>query len=138
MFFLKALIKYLKSSQNEVLAMLARYIVIAIYGLDKFFGKDVIFLVFGKENNSVYNYFESDSEAFECCDELNNKDPHWHILIEAKATYNNNDININSPYIKENDNIIVVIPEYLKTIIEKNDIVNDLLSRKTQLKSHIK
>lgn len=118
--------------------MLARYIVIAIYGLDKFFGKDVIFLVFGKENNSVYNYFESDSEAFECCDELNNKDPHWHILIEAKATYNNNDININSPYIKENDNIIVVIPEYLKTIIEKNDIVNDLLSRKTQLKSHIK
>ncbi|EAT0100195.1 hypothetical protein EK546_24380, partial [Salmonella enterica] len=42
MFFFKTLIKYLKSSQNEVLAMLARYIVIAIYGLDTFFGKDVI------------------------------------------------------------------------------------------------
>ncbi|EDP8821484.1 hypothetical protein KO30_004550, partial [Salmonella enterica subsp. enterica] len=70
MFFLKTLIKYLKSSQNEVLAMLARYIVIAIYGLDTFFGKDVIFLVFDKKNNSVYNYFESDSEAFECCHEL--------------------------------------------------------------------
>ncbi|EBG9764133.1 hypothetical protein FJ563_23635, partial [Salmonella enterica] len=80
MFFLKTLIKYLKSSQNEVLAMLARYIVIAIYGLDTFFGKDVIFLVFDKKNNSVYNYFESDSEAFECCHELNNKDLHCHIL----------------------------------------------------------
>ncbi|HGG6110235.1 TPA: hypothetical protein ACJG4Y_004542 [Salmonella enterica subsp. enterica serovar Mgulani] len=99
--------------------MLARYIVIAIYGLDTFFGKDVIFLVFDKKNNSVYNYFESDSEAFECCHELNNKDPHCHILIEAKATYNNNDININFPYIKENDNIIIVISEYLKIIIEK-------------------
>ncbi|EMC6475760.1 hypothetical protein VJ223_001419 [Salmonella enterica] len=119
MFFLRTLIKYLKSSQNEVLAMLARYIVIAIYGLDTFFGKDVIFLVFDKKNNSVYNYFESDSEAFECCHELNNKDLHCHILIEAKATYNNNDININSPYIKENDNIIIVISEYLKIIIEK-------------------
>ncbi|ECP5671481.1 hypothetical protein FUA30_22215, partial [Salmonella enterica] len=59
MFFFKTLIKYLKSSQNEVLAMLARYIVIAIYGLDTFFGKDVIFLVFDKKNNSVYNYFEA-------------------------------------------------------------------------------
>ncbi|SUF97549.1 Uncharacterised protein [Salmonella enterica] len=39
--------------------MLARYIVIAIYGLDTFFGKDVIFLVFDKKNNSVYNYFEA-------------------------------------------------------------------------------
>ncbi|EAP6362672.1 hypothetical protein F0X14_08940, partial [Salmonella enterica] len=65
--------------------MLARYIVIAIYGLDTFFGKDVIFLVFDQKNNSVYNYFESDSEAFKCCDELNNKDLHYHILIEAKA-----------------------------------------------------
>ena len=49
--------------------MLARYIVIAIYGLDAFFGKDAIYLVYDIKNNCVCNYFESDSEAFLCCDE---------------------------------------------------------------------
>lgn len=53
--------------------MLARYIVIAIYGLDAFFGKDAIYLVYDIKNNCVCNYFESDSEAFLCCDELNKK-----------------------------------------------------------------
>lgn len=99
--------------------MLVRYIVIVIYGLDIFFGKDVIFLVFDKKNNSVYNYFESDSEVFECCYEFNNKDFYCYIFIEVKVIYNNNDININFFYIKENDNIIIVIFEYLKIIIEK-------------------
>ena len=99
--------------------MIAIYIVIAIYGLDTFFGKDLIFLVFDEKNNSVYNYFESDSEAFECRDELNNEDLHCHILIEANATYKSNNINIKSPYIKENDNVIIVLSEHLKVIIEK-------------------
>lgn len=99
--------------------MLARYIVIAIYGLDAFFGKDAIYLVYDIKNNCVCNYFESDSEAFLCCDELNKKDLHCHILIEAMATYNDNKVKISSPYIKKKNNIIVVISEYLQITIEK-------------------
>lgn len=86
--------------------MLARYIVIIIYGLDKFLEKTSFFLFFNKKNNNGYNYFKSDSEAFECCNELNEKNLHCHIIIEAKAKYNTN---INPSYIKKNDNIIIVI-----------------------------
>lgn len=120
-------------SKNEVLAMVARYIVIAIYGLDGIFGVDTIFLVYDIKKNCVCEYFETVNEAFLCCDALNNKDLRCHILLEAKAMYNNNKLNINSPYIEEEDNIFPITSEYLKFLIEKV-IFHKILPKKSQPK----
>ena len=78
------------------------------------------------KNNCACNYFESDSEAFLCCDELNKKDLHCHILIEAMAAINDNKVKISSPYIKKKNNNVVVISEHPQITIEKMIFDNGL------------
>ncbi|HDL7858690.1 TPA: hypothetical protein PXP63_004157 [Yersinia enterocolitica] len=110
--------------------MLMRYIVIAVYGLGNVFNREPIFLVYDNDKNSLCGYFELELEAFDLCDELNNRNIQHknnnklrcHILIEANASYNNNDVVIHSPYIESHNALIIA--KMLKICIEKELIGN--------------
>ncbi|AYH01136.1 hypothetical protein F6Q07_00525 [Pectobacterium parmentieri] len=106
--------------------MLARYVVIAVYGLKHIFNKEPVFLLFDLEKNTVVGYFFSEEDAFGMLDKLNTKETNKgtktinpHKKIKTIAEINNGKITINDPNI--NTTHAKSLADYLNSITPKND-----------------